>query len=113
MNFFSLVRRIALFGVIVFGLIFIGIMSWGWIAQKEGPMWAAVGMFVWIFISVLAWEVIGVLFGIKKTVSTRYKYWLEKHPKTAWMALSFFFLSMLSLVIHLGFVKPKDTDDGK
>lgn len=107
---YSLVRKISLVATIVFGIVFCAILWFGF--TQYGPLWATAGMFTWIFASVLIWEVIGAVTGIKKTVSTRYKYWLEKHPWLGWGALSMFFLSMLSLVIHLGFVKPKDKEEG-
>jgi len=109
---FSLVRKVALVLLIIFAVAFIGIMMYGTLAQY-GPLWATTGMFAFIFASVLAWEILGSLTGIKKTVSTRYKYWLKKHPKLAWTALSFFILSMLALAVHLGFVKPEEDPNEK
>jgi len=111
-NEYSLVRKIALWFTIGFAVPFIVIL---WIGFTQfSPLWATAGMFTWIVISVLAWEVIGAVTGIKKTVSTRYKYWTEEHPKLAWTALSFFVLSMISLAVHLGFVElKKKPDEGK
>ena len=96
----KLTRRVALWILILTGLAFVGYTWLGYSQFK--PMIIGAITFTGIYLFVGVMEIIGALFGYKKTLSTRWKHWAQQHPVLSWSALGLFWVAMTALVIHLG-----------
>ncbi len=99
----KLIRAVSLIFVIVFGAIFCGLCWYGFALFP--PMIIPAIAFTGIYLWVLAMEVAGVLFGYKRTLSTRWNHFAAQSRKNAiisWLALISFFIAMGALVPHLG-----------
>ena len=96
----KLARFWSLIVLILTGAGFVGLNWLGYYQFK--PMIIPALAFTSIYILVLIFEVIGALFGYKKTLSTRWKHWATQHPVLSWTALGLFWIAMTALVIHLG-----------
>lgn len=92
----SNLRKIALIGLIVFDVLML--FCW-WIAEQFVTFW----MFIAINLCVFAAEVINSVWVYKKTVSTQMTKTLESQPKMRiwiYLGLLFFFIAMVSLILH-------------
>jgi len=96
----KMIRRVSLIILMVSGVAFCVLLWIGYGHQKYMivPAVGFTGVYVWFIIM----EIWGVLFGVKKTLSTRFKHWATEHPVMAWISLGLFLLAMTSLTIHLG-----------
>jgi magnesium-transporting ATPase (P-type) len=106
-----IIRKVSLVIVIVAAGIFCAICWWGvalWEVEKDGhsvrpmiiPAIGFTGTYVW-FLLVELW---GALTGYKKTLSTRYKHFLQQKPEWAVIGivgLTAFLIAMVSLYVHL------------
>jgi hypothetical protein len=83
----------SLYGLIGFGLIALVLFAvckmWYW--------FTAIGI---CFAGVIGAEIVSFTI-LKKSISTQYGEWIKRNPLMAYLALTAFGLSMLSLVIHL------------
>ena len=96
----TLIRKISLVILIITGAAFCGLCWYGYSLFK--PMIIPALAFTTIYVTVLIYELIGAMFGYKKTLSTRWKHWAEDHPVLSWVALILFWVAMTALIIHLG-----------
>ena len=103
------IRRASLIVLIITGAAFCGICWWGVAVWKteQGfrPMIVPAVGFTGTYLWFLAVEVWGALTGYKKTLSTRYKHFLQQNTKFQWVGLIgllLFWIAMTALCVHLG-----------
>jgi len=96
----SLIRRVALWVLIIAGLAFVGLNWYGYHQFNYMIIPAITFTGIYLFVGVM--EIIGKLFGYKETLSTRWKHWARLKPVLSWTALGLFWVAMTALVIHLG-----------
>lgn len=98
-----LIRQLSLIVLIITGAAFCGLCWWAMAIFK--PMWIPAACFTTIYVVVLIYELIGAMFGYKKTLSTRYKHFLQGSTKNkiiGFGGLALFWIAMTALVVHLG-----------
>ena len=96
-------RKASLVVLIITGAAFCGMCWWGYFIFP--PMIIPALAFTTIYIVVLIYEVIGAMFGYKKTLSTRYKHFLQGSTMNKWIGfggLILFWIAMTALCVHLG-----------
>ncbi len=93
-------RAVSLVILIITGAAFCAMCWYGY--SQFRPMIIPALAFTTIYAVVLIYELIGALFGYKKTLSTRWKHWASDNPVLSWVALGLFWVAMTSLIVHLG-----------
>lgn len=92
----SLIRKVALIVLIVADLLMLS-------AFLYFGMWMWFWPFLAINLVIIAGEIVSVI-KTGKTMSTQYKYWIERNPVFAYFALIMMAVAFAALIVHLGVV---------
>ena len=94
----KLIRRVSLISLILADIVALVTSYIG--ARQFDYIWLVFWGLVVINAVVIAWEIWGVTTGLKKTVSTRVKYWVQHSPVLPVIFILSFIWVFISLGVH-------------